>query len=240
MVDWSWSGYYVSPSIWAKSNSHAEIHRLDAVSNNWPVLDVFFWCGCEVDGEPVCNSLYSPGARWAVVLVNHALAIKESNRHDLTSTILLLYFFRPWLTLMWPDGWFIFQKGIIVMEPQLISSNGLCHKLQLITDHCEVFGASVEMSLDFIHSQEVWYPRRAQSFDSQFTRENLTNGFPAIFQFSAKAYTDWWWSSSMKVALVLIFVPVHKIFSFPPHGLNATYSLPSRNILSYFSNCQHP
>ncbi len=26
-----------------------------------------------------------PGAGWAIVLVNHALAIKESNKHDLAS-----------------------------------------------------------------------------------------------------------------------------------------------------------
>ncbi len=44
------------------------------------------------------------------------------------------------------------------MNPQLINSNGLCQKLWLIFDHCEVFGASVETSLDFVHLLEMQLP----------------------------------------------------------------------------------
>ncbi len=36
------------------------------------------------------------------------------------------------------------------MDPQLIGGNDLSQKLQLIGDHHKSFGASVEMSFDFI------------------------------------------------------------------------------------------
>ncbi len=61
------------------------------------------------------------GARRVVVLVNHAPVIKGSNEHDLTSTFLLPHFLWLRLTLMQPEGWFVFQKRIIVMDPRLIS-----------------------------------------------------------------------------------------------------------------------
>ncbi len=54
------------------------------------------------------------------------------------------------------------------MDPKFIGGNDSCQKLRLISDHHEVFGASVETSSDFAHLQEVLYPFRAHSLRSQF------------------------------------------------------------------------
>ncbi len=186
MVNGSWSRYHVSPGIRALSESHVNMYCLNRVSNNRPVPDVFFWWGCKVDKGPGHNSLHSQGANWPVVLINHALAIKESNKHDLTSTFLQSHFLQLQLALMQPDRWFIFQKGITVMNPWLIISNNLCQKLWLISDHCKGFGASVEMSLNFIHLQEVQYRCRAHSLHFQFARYNSMNGFLTDFQFCSE------------------------------------------------------
>ncbi len=108
MVDRSRSGYYVSPGIWAVSEPYMDVHCLDGVPNNQPVPDIFFWCGCEVDRGPECNSSYSLSASQAVVLVNHGFAIKENNKHDLTSSFLLPHFFQSQLK---PDRRFVFLEG---------------------------------------------------------------------------------------------------------------------------------
>ncbi len=54
------------------------------------------------------------------MLVNHALAIKEINKHNLTSTFLLPHFLWLRLTQMQKDKRFVFQKRIIVMNPSPI------------------------------------------------------------------------------------------------------------------------
>ncbi len=96
MVDGSWSGYYVSPHIRTLSEAHTDVHCLDGVSNNQPVLDIFSWCGCEVDHEDKDLSLYSPRC-WMVSSVSKSCPhIKDSSTHDLTSMFLLSYFFRSW------------------------------------------------------------------------------------------------------------------------------------------------
>ncbi len=123
------------------------------------------------------------GVGQAVVQVNHDLAIKESNNQDITSTFLSSHFLWSQLGLIQSDRSVTFQKEITVMDPRLIDGNNLCQKLRLVGDHCEVFGASVEMNWNFIHSQEVRHSCQAHSLYSQLACQNSTNGFPIDFQF---------------------------------------------------------
>ncbi len=54
--------------------------------------------------------------------------------------------------------------------------------------------------------------------------------FWLTFNDVARACTDWWLSSSMDVATVLIFITMHIVFSFPSDSLNSVHSLPCRNV----------
>ncbi len=77
------------------------------VSMEYPTTDQFWMFSSNVDAKLIKDQdimvFIHPGAGWAVVLVNHALAIKESSKHDLTSTFLLWHFLQSQLTLMQPD-----------------------------------------------------------------------------------------------------------------------------------------
>ncbi len=70
--------------------------------------DLFRIFSSDVDAklikDPDVIILIHPGTEQAIVLVNHVLAIEENNKHDLTSTFLLLHFLQSRLTLMQPDG----------------------------------------------------------------------------------------------------------------------------------------
>ncbi len=147
MVDWSWSRYYVSPGIRALSEPCAVAHchygytttnRFQKFSSN---VDAKL-----MEDQDVMVFIHSSAKR-AVVLVYHVLTIKESYKHDLTSAFLVPHFLWLQLAFLQPDEWFLFQKGTIVMDPQLISGNDSYQKLWLFGDHYEVFGASVETSL---------------------------------------------------------------------------------------------
>ncbi len=74
----------------------------------YPTTDQFQEFSSDVDAKFIEDQnvmvFIHMGIRWAAVLVNHVLAIKENNKHDLTSTFLLLHFFWLRLPLMQPDG----------------------------------------------------------------------------------------------------------------------------------------